>query len=211
MSFLTGIKNQTIAKKMRELRKIYLMMTFSFLISCQEKPEEKQTPTDNARLIELVKKDQEMRSGNMSGMNAGIDLEHRKQVFEMLAKGEVNTAKDKMNAALILQHTNLGYCGEELISESVENYYLATMLSQQAFKEGLEDAKAMYAANLDRYLWLTVGIQKYGTQKVYVEEADDFYWVPIDTLTTDEERAGYGISPLKDLLELAPMKPYAKN
>ncbi|WP_338226276.1 hypothetical protein [Algoriphagus confluentis] len=186
-------------------------MTLSVLFACQEKAEEKQIASDNPKLIELVKKDQEMRSGDMSGMNAGIDLEHRKQVFEMLAKGEIKTAKDKMNAALILQHTNLGYCGEELISESVENYYLATLLSEQAFLEGLEDARAMYAANLDRYLWLTVGIQKYGTQKVYVEEADDFYWVPIDTLTTDQERIEFGISPLKDLLEQASMNSYPKQ
>lgn len=195
---------------MKGLQGICLVMTFMVLFSCQEKTAEEQITTDNQTLIELVKKDQEMRSGDMSGMNAGIDLEHRKQVFEMLAKGEIKTAKDKMNAALILQHTNLGYCNEELISESVENYYLASLLSEQAFKEGLEDAKAMYAANMDRYLWLTVGIQKYGTQKVYVEEVDDFYWVPIDTLTTDQERTQFGIPPLKELLEKTPMNSYPK-
>ena len=197
--------------KMKGLQKTYLVMIFSVLFSCREKPVEGQITTDNQTLIELVKKDQDMRSGDMSGMNAGKDLEHRKQVFAMLAKGEIKTAKDKMNAALILQHTNLSYCGEELISESVENYYLATMLSEQAFKEGLEDARAMYSANLDRYLWLTVGIQKYGTQKVYVEEVDDFYWVPIDSLTSDEERVELGVSPLKELLDMAPMNPFPKE
>ena len=147
----------------------------------------------------------------MSEMDAGQDFEHRKRVLELLAQGKITTPKDKLNAALILQHTNLGYCEDRLISESVDNYLLGSMLSKDAYENGLEDAKTMYAANLDRFLWLTQGIQKYGTQKVYVEEADDFYWVPIDTLTTDEERMHYGISPLKELLQQTPMNPYPQN
>lgn len=57
----------------------------------------------------------------------------------------------------------------------------------------------MAALNYDRYLLYTKGYQKYGTQRVFDDEGNEFI-APIDTiLATDEERMKYNVESLLEL------------
>jgi hypothetical protein len=169
-----------------------------------------QQPADNAEIKRMVELDQQMRIEDKPGLEEQ-DEKHRKRIFELLANGEVRTPKDKFGAALILQHTSLTYCNGELKSLSAENYLLAYQLSKSAAAAG--DTTALYfsAVTLDRYLAMTAGYQKYGTQKFYDEKTDAMLWAPIDSTTTDAERAKYNIKPLSELLKEAPVKDWPKQ
>lgn len=166
--------------------------------------------SDNEELKRMAEIDQQMRIEDKSGL-AEQDVLHRKRLFELLAMGKVVTPKDKLRAALLLQHTDLFYCEKELKSTSVENYYLAYQLSKSAAEAG--DTTALYfsAVAYDRYLSLTEGYQKYGTQKFYDQATDAMLWAPIDSSTSDAERARFNIPPLAELLKQAPMKPFSKK
>lgn len=155
---------------------------------------------DNEDLVRMVLEDQEIRNKDDADFEP-LDKTHRNKVFELLANGLVTTNKDKLNAALILQHTALVFCNDELNSISAENYLLAYHLSKSAFENGELSAANFVAVTLDRYLLYTVGYQKYGTQRVFDDETNEEMWAPIDSLTTDEERRKYGV-PSKDSLLL---------
>jgi hypothetical protein len=169
-----------------------------------------QQPADNAEIKRMAELDQQMRIEDKTGLEEQ-DEKHRKRIFELLANGLVITPKDKFRAALILQHTGLAYCNNELKSISAENYFLAYQLCKSAADAG--DTTALYfsAVTLDRYLAMTAGYQKYGTQKFYDEKTDAMLWAPIDSTTTDAERAKYNIKPLSELLKEAPVKAWPKQ
>lgn len=179
------------------------------LWSCAPGNPKNSTVSNNKELEQLVVKDQEMRNNDTLDMEP-IDKTHRQRVLEMLANGEVITGQDKFNAALLLQHTALIFCNEKLVSISPENYYLAYKLSKSAFDSGYKNAGYMTAAAFDRYLLYTEGYQKYGTQRLYDEKTDEEYWAPIDSTTTDEERAVYMVKPLKELLKEYKTEPSIK-
>jgi hypothetical protein len=168
----------------------------------------KNSQRNNAELEKLVARDQEMRATDTDEPMEPTDKIHRKRIMEMLTAGDIKTVEDKFNAALILQHTALTYCNGELQSISPENYFLAYSLARSAFELGYSDAAYMTAATYDRYMLYTEGFQKYGTQKIYDEKTDKMLWAPIDTTTTDQERAIYKVKPLKELLKEAKMKPF---
>jgi hypothetical protein len=125
-------------------------------------------------------------------------------VLEILAKGEALSAEDKFHAALILQHTGVTYCDGVLKSLSVENYLLAHHLFKQAFEEGLVAAGYLTAASMDRYLTFTLGTQRYGTNRLIDQDTGEEVLVPIDRSVSDEERAKYGVPPLRELLARYP-------
>lgn len=160
---------------------------------------------NNQELISMVEIDQKMRQ-NDNGNYEEKDKSHRKRVMELLVDGKIKTPTDKLNAALILQHTSVVYCNDELKSISPENYLLGYILSTSAYDAGEKKAASFVALTYDRYLLFTEGYQKYGTQKVYDEKSDSFLWAPIDSTTTDEERAKYNIAPLSELLKQCKIK-----
>jgi hypothetical protein len=181
--------------------------------SCSgELKKEMVTIPDNVELIEIAEKDQQMRQNDTLDMEP-VDKVHRLKVMNLLANDQVKTSNDKLNAALILQHTALRFCNGELVSISPENYYLAYELSKSVFDSGYKKSADMVAATYDRYLLYTQGYQKYGTQRVYDEKTNQEVWAPIDSNTTDTERKRYNIKPLKELLKEYKMKPFpaAKN
>lgn len=192
-----------------KLTYLYFLLIGNILVSstgCDSNIEKTDIITkDNQSLIEMVKRDQEIREPNFDEPTEPIDQTHREKVFELLAKNEIKTNADKLNAALILQHTALTFCNGELKSINPENYLLAHKLSLEVFNNGGEVGN-MVAITLDRYLTFTQGYQKYGTQQLYDEGSDSMYWVPIDSTTTDKERATHQVEPLKQLLKQAPMK-----
>lgn len=161
---------------------------------------------NNLELEKMVAKDQEIRSKNMSNYDE-IDQQHRVQLMEMIANGDIKTDKDNLNAALILQHTGLTYCDDKLTSNSNENYLLAYMLSKKAFDNGNKEAAYYVAITYDRYLLYTKGLQKCGTQRIFTENEEEL-WAPIDPTTTDEERLKYNVPILNELLKKYKMQPF---
>lgn len=182
---------------------LVLVMLCVAASSCAEKTEQRPSAisSDNAELAALAAEDQAARTG---GTVARSDDERRVRVFEILASGAVASPKDKFNAALVLQHTGLTICDGSLKSLSAENYLLAHDLFKAALTGGVEDARYLVAASIDRYLSFTQGMQRYGTNRVINKETGAEELVPIDRRTTDEERAEYGVPPLADLLAQYP-------
>ena len=176
-------------------------LTVCLLFGCTHAAIERSVPVDNELLIEMVIRDQQVRSpANDSIDLETVDRQHRQQVFELLSRGQIRTAKDKFNAALILQHTGLLYCDGKLVSISPENYLLAHQLANSAMVSGSRNAGYLAAATYDRYLLYTKGFQKYGTQRLIDDKTGEEMWAPIDPSTTDAERTKYqvpGIDSLK--------------
>ena len=167
--------------------------------------------SDNQELIELAKDDQKRRSLDNDEPLEPKDQLARQKVMALLSAGLVRTFEDKMNAALILQHTALTFCNGELKSISPENYYLAYSLAKNALDSGYKPAANFVATTYDRYLLYTVGYQKYGTQMVPDEKTGESVWAPIDPTTTDEERKKFNVKPLAELLKRARMKPFEQK
>lgn len=156
---------------------------------------------DNAELARLASQDQSDRATKESGWD---DDTRRKRVLELLAAGDVSTPRDKLHAALILQHTPADACDGKLKSHSPENYLLAHNLAKSAFAAGLDEAKVMVAMSIDRYLSFTEGRQRYGTNQLVDLATGQSYLPQIDRTVTDAERAKYGVPPLETLLKSAP-------
>ena len=162
----------------------------------------------NQLLRELAKEDQDSRTGKEI---ARTDEERVKIVMSLVGQGELKTPEDKFNAALILDHTPFTFCDKKLVSKSPDNYLLAHHLFQSAFAGGYKDARYLIAASIDRYLSMTEGYQKYGTNRLINQETGKEEWVPIDRKTPDSERAKYGVLPLAELLKRYPEQPPKKQ
>jgi len=161
-------------------------------------------------LRDLAKEDQDSRTGKTISRT---EDERRKIVIEMIAKGELKGPEDKYNAVLVLQHTGMTFCDDRLVSLSPDNYLIAHYLFQDAYDGGFKKNEALYlvAASMDRYLSMTVGTQKYGTNREFNQKTDKEEWVPIDRNTTDAERAKYGVPPLATLLKQFPEQAAPKK
>jgi len=166
------------------------------LISCSKPHQEF---ADNVELIKMCKADEEMRMSDSDDPYEPSDKARRTRILELLAENKIRTNNDKMNAALILDHTGLILCNENIKSVSPENYLLAHFLAKSSFENGNEDAAYFTAVTYDRYLLYTEGFQRFGTQRIY--EGNKLIWAPIDPSTTDEERSKFKVPSLKELLE----------
>ncbi len=194
---------------MRYLSRIGVMLSVSVaLIACSRQvPEPAIDPApatvrpSNALLRELAREDQAARSGQTI---VRTDAERVKLVLAELARNAVQTPEDKTNAALVLQHTGMTFCGDKLTSLSPDNYLLAHNLAAAAFEAGYDDARFLVAQTIDRYLSMTEGYQKYGTNRFINQETGAEEWAPIDRSTTDAERAKYGVPALEILLKQFP-------
>ena len=179
------------------------------------------TVDENPLIEKLYLKDIEIRALDEKTDTVNLesyDKKHREQIFQLLADDKVITAKDKMRAAWILQHTNAKLCNGEVTSISSENFLLAYKLSSTALsmlekeKDTLTLKKGhlqrIIALNYDRYLLYTYGYQKFGTQFVFDDTSKEMILAPIDTtLSNDAEREKYFVEPLDVLLRKYKMKP----
>lgn len=156
---------------------------------------------DNPELALLAEQDQTDRAEKAGEWD---DDARRRRVLEMLANGAVSTPRDKLNAALILQHTPGRLCEGKLGSLNPENYLLAHYLAKAALSAGLDDARPMVAVTIDRYLSFTEGRQRYGTNLLVDLETGETYLPEIDRSVSDEERAKLGVPPLDTILKQAP-------
>jgi hypothetical protein len=175
------------------------------------RPVRGQTPL----LRELAKEDQAVRCNEPCPESAKkitrTDDDRRKIVLEIIAKAELKGPEDKFDAALVLQHTGMTFCEGRLVSYSADNYLLAHFLFQSAYDGGYKDALYLIAASMDRYLSMTEGTQKYGTNREFNQKTEKEELVPIDRKTTDAERAKYGIPPLAELLKQYPEQATPKK
>jgi hypothetical protein len=159
-------------------------------------------------LKELAKEDQDSRTGKTI---ARTDDERRAIVLRLIGEGALKGPEDKFDAGLVLQHTGMTFCEGRLVSYSADNYLLAHYLFQSAYDGGYKDALYLIAAAMDRYLSMTEGTQKYGTNREFNQKTEKEEWVPIDRKTTDAERAKYGIPPLAELLKQYPEQATPKK
>lgn len=131
--------------------------------------------TDNLRLEELYAADQKDRESPLT-TNQQVeqlrarDLARRKEVFEMIAGGNVNTVNDLYRAAVILLH------GAE-----PKEFLAAHRLAVMASVNGHKPARWLSAASLDRFL-MSIGLpQTYGTQFEHDAESGRYQLrLPID-------------------------------
>ena len=159
---------------------------------------------DHKELQSLADEDQAARTGQEV---ARSDDERRHRVLALLGSGAIKTPRDRFNAALVLQHTGLTYCDGDLSSLSAENYLLAHHLFRSAFSSGIKEAGYLSAAAIDRYLTMTEGYQRYGTNRLIDPETGEERLAPIDRDVTDAERATYGVPSLAELLKRYPEAP----
>jgi len=181
-------------KRYRILPLYFMLISCSFLTLTEAYGQ-------NLLLRELAEEDQASRSGKKV---ARTDKERIKIVLAQISQGTLIVPEDKLNAALILQHTGLTFCDKRLVSASPDNCLLAHYLSKNAFEAGYKDARYLVAASIDRYLSFTEGYQKYGTNRIINQETGKEELVPIDRKTSDSERAKYGVSPLSEILKQYP-------
>ena len=138
---------------------------------------------------------------------ARSDEDRIELVLNEIACGRVRTPEDQVAAALVLDHSPMTFRNEKLVAVSPHDYLLAHFLAKSAFEHGNQEARALVAQTIDRYLSMTAGYQKYGTNRFINQQTGQEEWAPIDRNTTDTERAVYGIRPLADLLKQYPEAP----
>jgi len=170
--------------------------------SCAKTASTGETP--NALLAQLLKEDKASRTGDSV---ARSDEDRIHLVLNELAGGRVRTPEDQFAAALVLDHSPMTFRGELLVAKSPHDYLLAHYLAQSAFERGNQDARVLVAQAIDRYLSMTAGYQKYGTNRFINQKTGQEELAPVDRNTTDAERAVYGIKPLAELLKQYPEAP----
>jgi len=153
--------------------------------------------TSNNLIGELGREDQASRTGTQV---ARTDQDRIDLVLREVAAGRVNTAQDKFFAALVLDHSPMTFRDNKLAAISPDNYLLGHYLANAAFQDGYDDARVLVAQTIDRYLSMTTGCQKYGTNRFINQATGAEELAPVDRSTTDAERARYGVPPLDTLL-----------
>lgn len=152
--------------------------------------------TDNLRLEELYAADQKDRESPLT-TNQQVeqlrarDLARRKEVFEMITGGNVNTVNDLYRAAVILLH------GAE-----PKEFLAAHRLAVMASVNGHKPARWLAAASLDRFL-MSIGLpQTYGTQFEHDPESGRYQLrLPIDdTSILHFEKRFFNVPPVIERL-----------
>jgi hypothetical protein len=111
----------------------------------------------------------------------------RVEVLQLLQQGKVNLPQDLYHAAMIFQH---GTCSD--------HFKLANELAERSVILGYQPARWLYAASLDRYLVSIGKPQQFGTQ-LHWDKQRGWTMPPLDSRTTDEDRAAYAVPPIAEL------------
>ena len=188
-------------KRTRTLPLVLLTLSVPFLTVTEVRGQ-------NPILRELAKEDQEYQRGRKV---ARTNEDRIKIVLAQIGQGAVKTPEDQANAAIVLQHTGMMFCAGQLTGKSPDNYLLAHHLAKSAYEAGYKEARFLVAQTLDRYLSMTEGYQKYGTNRLNNPETGAEEWVPIDRQTPDSEREKYGVPPLAELLKKFPERAPKKK
>lgn len=179
------------------VQKAGLMMVFVLLVTgCTA-----HRLASNPLAAELSREDQAARTGQEVPRT---DQDRIKLMLDEIASGRIATPEDKFNAALVLQHSPLSFRDGTLVAISPDNYLLAHYLARSSYQAGYQKARLLVAQTLDRYLSLTTGCQKYGTNRFINQDTGAEELAPIDRRTTDEERLRYDVPPLATLVKQFP-------
>ncbi|NTX50684.1 hypothetical protein [Myxococcus sp. CA039A] len=148
-------------------------------------------PGTNAELYGLYLDDQDDRQDESKIDWAVVgprDVKRLARARQLLEEGKVQSAKDSFHAALLFHH-----------GKDVADFKRAHTLLLKAVeldpKDGL--ARWLTAAAEDRLLTQQGKPQRYGTQREQVN--GKWRLVPVDPSVSDEERAKWGVPPLKKL------------
>jgi hypothetical protein len=120
-----------------------------------------QTPSTNgvkpitvSRIHQLYAEDQNENPGNITEQEHNRHgVVRRSEIRLMLAKGEIETASDFHDAAVLFQH-----------GEAADDYMMAHIFAIEALLRGDNSSKWIAAATLDRYLQIIGRPQIFGTQ-----------------------------------------------
>lgn len=113
------------------------------------------------------------------------DAERRELVRALIAENALTFAEDFYHAAMILQH-----------GEALADIWQAHTLALRATELGHVPARWLAAASLDRWLMYQGRPQKYGTQ--FVPDGTRYRLWTVDPVTTDAERAAWGVPALEE-------------
>jgi hypothetical protein len=116
------------------------------------------------------------------------DAQRRTQLQLLLPHLDLSEIWNCHYAALILHH-----------SSEPKDFKHAHRLAKKAVNMGSKVSLWLFAATLDRLLLSQGKMQKFGTQYKFDDKKKRFIIQPIDPKTTDQERAYYKVTPLKDL------------
>jgi len=148
---------------------------------------------DNLELRALQEADQADRTGTRSSEEwrevLARDKRRRERVLELMKSGELNTARDYFNAALIMQH-----------GSTTEDIRIAHALSTIAstLDPAYPRAKWLMAASWDRLMMRLKQPQWYGTQSVRDPSGKFVLYPVLANAVTDEERAKFGVLTLEE-------------
>lgn len=111
-------------------------------------------PVPISRIHQLYIEDQNENPGNTTEPEHNRHgVARRFEVRLLITKGEIETAADFHDAAVLFQH-----------GESAEDYMMAHVLAIEALLKGDDSSKWLAAATLDRYLQIIGKPQIFGTQ-----------------------------------------------
>lgn len=157
--------------------------------------------TENTVLVDVDREDQDYQQGKQVSRR---DQERIVLVLEQIGGGKVHTPADHFNAAIVLQHSPMTIRNDSLVAISPDNYLLGHHLATAAFEAGYAPARELVAQSIDRYLSVTTGRQKYGTNRFVNQRSGAEELAAIDRATSDAERARYDVPPLAELLKRFP-------
>jgi hypothetical protein len=152
--------------------------------------------TDNLRVEELHLADQKDREKVYSSAKDVTalkerDLARRKEVLELMSRGEVNTQNDLYRAAVIFLH------GAE-----PKDFLISHRLATVSAIQGHRAARWLVAASLDRFL-MSAGLpQTYGTQFEHNDDDNRYQLrLPIDDATVLHfEKRFFGVPSVMERL-----------
>ena len=148
----------------------------------------------NKELLKIFNEDQKDRSNPVMRNDASLfiknDRARKKIVQDMVRLNKLISAKDYYLAAMIFHH-----------GSSIQDSVKAVKLSRASYELGYKKALSFYATCLDRLLIKRGKKQKFGTQYRKKDSKSKWKLLPVDSLTTDEERKKYDVVSLKELID----------
>lgn len=181
------------------MRSLFASMIFALTLLLAT-PQTSQATQNDARLQALKNADQADRSGDPTKIDwrevSARDRSRRDDVIKLFKAGNIVTAVDHYNAAMVLQH-----------GSSPDDYQLAHAFATLAvtLDPDFPAAKWLMAASWDRYLQSMKQPQWYGTQ--FTRDAKGrtaLYPVAVGAVT-DEERKALSVPSLYDAQRRAAM------
>lgn len=146
---------------------------------------------NNEELRNLYEQDQAARQSNDIDWDvlAIEDAERRQEVLEIFALGNIRTARDYFNAAMIFQH-----------GKSPEEIRLAHSFATLAvtLDSDLKQANWLQAASWDRILLRFNQPQWYGTQYIKTDNGGIRLYEVAQGVISDEERSAWGVPSLEE-------------